>query len=154
MNTHERNNTMTALNTLKFVNARKSVLNNPIHQRRIKLARKLAEQIEVAKAAGEGRVHTVSRSKMITNSEGLREAISTTRKVKEWFWTAEGGKVNVAVRYGSKVIELAKGKNAIELASSADLVPTLQLVRDAVIAGELDEAISSASEKLKKGFKR
>jgi hypothetical protein len=52
------------------------------------------------------------------------------------------------------VIELAKGKNAIELASSADLVPTLQLVRDAVIAGELDEAISSASEKLKKGFKR
>lgn len=91
---------------------------------------------------------------MITNSEGVREAIITTRKVKEWFWTAESGKVNVAIRYGSKVIELAKGKNAIELAGTADLVPTLQLVRDAVIAGELDEAISSASEKLKKGFKR
>ena len=145
---------MTALHMLKFVSARKSVLSNPVHQRRIKLARKLAEQIEVAKAAGEGRVHTVTRSKMITNSEGVREAVSTTRKVKEWFWTAEDGKVNVAVRYGSKVIELAKGKNAIELASTAALVPTLQLVRDAVIAGELDEAISSASEKLKKGFKR
>ena len=145
---------MTALHTLKFVSAKQTVLSNPVHQRRIKLARKLAEQIEVAKAAGEGRVHTVTRSKMITNSEGVREAISTTRKVKEWFWTAEGGKVNVAVRYGSKVIELAKGKNAIELASTADLVPTLKLVRDAVIAGELDEAILSASEKLKKGFKR
>ncbi len=145
---------MTALHTLKFVSAKKSVLSNPVHQRRIKLARKLAEQIEVAKAAGEGRVHTVARSKMITNSEGVREAISTTRKVKEWFWATESGKVNVAVRYGSKVIELVKGKNAIELASTADLVPTLQLVRDAVIAGELDEAISSASEKLKKGFKR
>lgn len=145
---------MTALHTLKFVSAKKAVLSNPVHQRRIKLARKLAEQIEVAKAAGEGRVHTVTRSKMITNSEGVREAIITTRKVKEWFWTAESGKVNVAIRYGSKVIELAKGKNAIELAGTADLVPTLQLVRDAVIAGELDEAISSASEKLKKGFKR
>lgn len=145
---------MTTLNTLKFVSARKSALSNPVHQRRFKLARKLAEQIEVAKAASEGRVHTVTRSKMITNSEGVREATSTTRKVKEWFWTCEGGKVNVAVRYGSKVIELAKGKNAIEVASSAELVPTLQLVRDAVIAGELDEAISSASEKLKRGFKR
>ncbi|MCA2909091.1 MAG: hypothetical protein IM328_06670 [Microcystis sp. M034S1] len=145
---------MTTLNTLKLVSARQSALSNPVHQRRFKLARKLAEEIEVAKAASEGQVHTVTRSKMITNSEGVREATSTTRKVKEWFWTCEGGKVNVAVRYGSKVIELAKGKNAIELASSAELVPTLQLVRDAVIAGELDEAISSASEKLKKGFKR
>lgn len=40
---------MTSLNTLRLVSAKKKPLTNPTLQRRHKLARKLAEQIEVAK---------------------------------------------------------------------------------------------------------
>jgi hypothetical protein len=51
-------------------------------------------------------------------------------------------------------LELAKGKNAIELNQPSELVPTLQLIKDAVVAGELDDAIATASHKLREGFKK
>jgi len=47
---------------------------------------------------------------------------------------------------------LAKNKWAVELASDKDLVATLDVIKTAVLAGELDDAISQASEKLKAGF--
>jgi len=50
------------------------------------------------------------------------------------------------------VLELVKGKNAIELASASDLVKTLGLVKAAAGAGELDDAIAAASAKLRSGF--
>jgi hypothetical protein len=62
--------------------------------------------------------------------------------------------VNLSVRYGSKPLELAKGKNAIELNQASEIVPTLELIKNAVVAGELDEAIAAASNKLREGFKK
>ena len=61
-------------------------------------------------------------------------------------------KINLSVRYGSKTLELAKGKNAIELGTQDELIETLALLQQVVIGGELDEAINNASEKLKAGF--
>jgi hypothetical protein len=45
------------------------------------------------------------------------------------------------VRYRSKLLEFAKGKNAIELASEAEVADTLRKVREAVDLGELDALI-------------
>ena len=45
------------------------------------------------------------------------------------------------MRYGSKPLEFAKGKNAIELASEAKVADTLRKVRDAVELGEFDALI-------------
>jgi hypothetical protein len=56
------------------------------------------------------------------------------------------------VRYGSKPIELAKGKNAIEVGSMDELVAALGAVKDAVHAGELDAQIEQASGSLRAGF--
>jgi hypothetical protein len=50
------------------------------------------------------------------------------------------------------VLELAKGKWAVELAGEKDLVPTLELLKGAVLAGELDAQIEVASDKLRDGF--
>jgi len=58
------------------------------------------------------------------------------------------------VRYGSKVLELSKGKNAIELSTGEELIATLSLLKDAVIAGELDDAITNASDNLRAGFSK
>jgi hypothetical protein len=72
--------------------------------------------------------------------------------VKEWYWINETGKLNLAVRYGSKVLELAKGKNAIELTSGDELIAVLAKLKDAVLAGELDAQIEAASGALRAGF--
>jgi hypothetical protein len=47
---------------------------------------------------------------------------------------------------------LSEGKNAIELNSGNELLATLATLKEAVIAGELDDAIAQESEKLKAGF--
>jgi hypothetical protein len=56
------------------------------------------------------------------------------------------------IRYGARKIEISKGKSAVEIASAADLVPTLELIKRAVEAGELDVQIEAASIKLREGF--
>ncbi len=60
----------------------------------------------------------------------------------------------MSVRYGSKTLELAKGKNAIELASGDDLIAVLLKLKEAVLAGELDAQIEAASGALRAGFVR
>ena len=51
------------------------------------------------------------------------------------------GTVQLTIRYGSKALELAKGKSAIECAATAEVGPTLQKVKDAVLSGELDSLL-------------
>jgi len=92
------------------------------------------------------------RLKTVTNEAGERVVVETTKRVKEWFWTTPGKKINLSVRYGSKTLELAKGKNAIELSTQDELIETLTLLQQGVISGELDDAINNASDKLRAGF--
>ncbi len=58
------------------------------------------------------------------------------------------------IRYGNRVLELAKGKSAIEVATAAELISTLVLIRKAVSDGELDTQIDTASGAVKAGFKK
>lgn len=72
--------------------------------------------------------------------------------MKAWWFVADNGKLVLSVRYGTKVLELAKGKWAVEVGSEKDLVPTLELLKGAVLAGELDTQIEAAADKLREGF--
>lgn len=47
---------------------------------------------------------------------------------------------------------MSKGKSSIEIATTDDLVPTLEFVKRAVEAGELDAQIEAAALKLRDGF--
>ena len=145
---------MNTLAKLKLVNSKRSRTVSPTVHRRNKLIAKIAEQIELATAQKEGRLYVPKKLKTVTNADtGERRTIETTKRVKEWFWTTDSGKINFSVRYGSKVIELAKGKNAVEVANRGELIDSLTLIKDAVLAGELDVQISAASDKLRDGFK-
>ena len=46
------------------------------------------------------------------------------------------------MRYGSKPLEFAKGKNAIALKSKEDVEPTLRKLKLAVLSGEFDEMLA------------
>ena len=50
------------------------------------------------------------------------------------------------MRYGSKPLEFAKGKNAIELASEAEVADVLAKVREAAELGELDTLIEKPAQ--------
>jgi len=145
---------MTFIAKMKLVASKRERNLNPIVLRRNKLASKIEEQLQLANAQKEGRLYAPKRIKTVTNDAGERVAIETTKRVKEWFWTTPANKINLSVRYGSKTLELAKGKNAIELSTCDELLATLSLLKDAVIAGELDEAITNASDKLRAGFSK
>ena len=104
-----------------------------------------------ARQAGE--TYAPRRLRTITNPQtGERTTVETVKRVRERFWINEAGKLNLAVRYGSKVLELARGKNAIELGSGDELVAVLGKLKDAVLAGELDAQIEAASGALRAGF--
>jgi len=145
---------MSFITKLKLVTSKRERNLSPIIVRRNKLAAKIEEQLQLANAQKEGRLYAPKRIKTITNDAGERVAIETTKRVKEWFWTTPANKINLSVRYGSKTLELAKGKNAIELSTGDELLATLSMLKDAVIAGELDEAITNASDKLRAGFNK
>ena len=50
------------------------------------------------------------------------------------------------MRYGSKPLEFAKGKNAIELATEAEVADVLAKVREAAEQGELDALIEKQAQ--------
>lgn len=95
------------------------------------------------------------RLKTVTDEHGERRSIEATKRVKQWWWAADGGKLALTVRYGSKTLELGgKGKNAIEIASAAQLVPTLELLKECAANGEMDAAIEAAGSALRAGFSK
>jgi hypothetical protein len=144
---------MTVFTKLKLVTSKKEQNTSPIIVRRNKLVTKISEQIELAVAKNEGRLYAPKRIKNVTNADGERVTVETIKRVKEWFWVTPTNKINLSLRYGSKTLLLnAKGANAIEVATANELIDTLSDLRDAVNAGELDEAITNASEKLREGF--
>ena len=143
---------MSVISKLKLIASKRERFLSPTVARRQKLAEKLEEQLALCTAQKNGEIYTPKRIKTVTNADGERVRVEVIKRVKEWFWTTSSGKINLAVRYGSKTLELGKGKNAIELSTGEELISTLALLKDAVIAGEFDDAIANASDKLRAGF--
>jgi hypothetical protein len=143
---------MSTIATLKLSTNKKSQAMNPAAQRRNKLCKKLWEQIQLAQAHLEGKEFTTTRFRNVTDPDGLRRSVELPKRVRAWWWNGDNGKIALNVRYGAKVVEISKGKSTIEVAAQTDLIPTLELLKRAVEAGELDIQLESASVKLREGF--
>lgn len=76
------------------------------------------------------------------------------KRIREWWFRNEAGKVCVSIRYGTQVIELAKGKHSIEVENAQALIKALETVKQAVEAGELDAQIENAGNHLRSGFRK
>ena len=135
-----------------MVNSKKPTSIPPILQRRNKLSTKVWEQIQLAKAQREGNTFTVKKFKSVKDYDGSRKTVEHQKRVRQWWFVASDGKVCLNVRYGAKVIEFAKGKTAIEVASAEELIKALEIIKSAVEAGELDTQIEQASGAVRAGF--
>ena len=143
---------MSTLNALKLTATTKPTQVSAVQQRRNKLAKRIWEQIELAKAQQAGTQFVATKFRTVKDADGMRKTVETSKRVKAWWFTADNGKLAISVRYGSKVLELAKGKYAIEVGVEKELVNVLEVVKTAVLNGELDTAIDNAANKLRDGF--
>jgi hypothetical protein len=144
---------MATLSTLKLSTAVKPTSIPAVQLRRNKLVLRLWEQCELAKAQQTGTLFAPTKLRtVVENDTGIRRQIETSKRIKQWWFTSDSGKLALCVRYGSRVLELSKGKFAVELTNEKELVPTLEVIKAAVLNGELDAAIDAASNKLRDGF--
>lgn len=144
---------MTALAGLKLTAQQKPSHITPIQVRRNKLAKRLWEQMELARAQQAGATFAPTKLRSVRDAEtGMRKQIETHKRVKAWWFTADNGKLALSVRYGTRVLEIAKGKWAVEVGTDKELVNVLAVMKEAVLAGELDAAMEAASTKLRSGF--
>jgi len=144
---------MSAFNTLKLVSAKRPQNAAPIVQRRIKLSNQLFEQMELARNLGEGKVYAPMRVRSVKDKyTGERKLVEAIKRVKQWWFTAENGRVCLQVRYGTRVLELAKGKNSIDVGTAAELMSVLATIKKCVENGELDVQIDAASAAVRERF--
>ena len=133
---------MTILDMFNFVVFKPLSNNNPTAVRRRKLIAKIDEQILLAS----NKDYTPTQHKWVTDDEGKQTKVEVAKRVKRWWVASVDGKINLVVRYGSKPLEFAKGKNAIELASEAEVADTLRKLREAAELGELDVLIEQQAQ--------
>ncbi len=140
------------LDTLKLTDATRPKNQPPVVDRRNKLSKKLWEQMELAKARNTGTNFTVKRFRTIKDLEGNVRSVERAKRIKPWWFTSNNGTLCVQVFYGSKVLELASGKTAIEARDLAHVVEILGLIKHEVELGTLDAAIEAASHLLRSRF--
>lgn len=144
---------MNTLASLKLVAAKRPTDIPPVVKRRNRLIAKIWEQTELAKSALDGKAYVSLHMRTVKDLEtGDVRRVETPKRIKAWWFTADNGKVCLSVKYGAKILELAKGKSAIEVGSMAELIPTLDTLKAAVAAGDLDVQMESASGSLRAGF--
>ena len=147
---------MSIVTNFKLITTVKSSAVSPVLLRRNKLLAKVQEQIDMCDAKRNQQTYAPKRLKTVTNKEtGESTTIETIKSVKEWFWITENGKINLAVKYGAKTLPLnRKGANAIEITNGTELMGILHKLKDAVVAGEFDDAISEVSDATRKAFNK
>jgi hypothetical protein len=144
---------MTIIASLKVTNVNRPRQQPVIVQRRNKLINALHDQLELARAEAEGREYLKTRRRHVRNPvTGEYAEAMVSRRPRAWFWTADDGKVYINLRYGTRVIEIAKGKSAIEVGERRQLVAVIDAAKQAVAAGEFDVQINAARNEVGKRF--
>ena len=144
---------MSGLSALKLVQAKRQACNSPKHARRQKLSNKLHEQIQLAKAEQAGIQYQPTKLRTVKDEvTGESRKVESPKRLKPWWWPSDGGKLCITVRYGARTLEVVEGKNAIETENIAGVITTLEVLRTAVDAGELDGRIEAISGLVKAGF--
>lgn len=137
---------MIQLADVKLVSAVRPTFQNPVTLKRSKFISRVSEQLEIAN-------HLMKGEQIPFTSFHDPVSLKRPRKVSPWWWIDKDGKYLMTIKYGSKVIELAKGKTAVQSDSLDQVIEILQSLKLATSNGELDHHLSQASELIRKKFK-
>ena len=141
---------MSILNKLSLTARPETASENKTLRKREKLLTKLNQQLAMAQSHVAGETYTVYKEKWQKNEEtGQKEKVQIPKKVSPWYYL-RNNQYFVEVRYGNKPLELSKGNHAIEVGDQEHLVPTIETVIEAVVAGELDSLLDKVVSHLSK----
>lgn len=122
---------------------------DPVVRSRTKFAAALQTQVNIVEAEAKGENFTVERLRWKTNEDGERVRVPTQISPRAWYWKEEDGVVYLMPKIGVRPLEIEKGKSTIKIGSPKELVPTLNMLIQAVNDGELDKQISEANSRTK-----
>ena len=125
---------MSFLNKLKLIEFKPQQAQGRINVRRQKLVDKIEQQLKLAADP----LYTPTKLIWATNESGVKMRREVPKRIKRWWCENVDGSAQLTIRYGSKPLEIVKGKNAIACESVAVISSTLECVRQAVIDGEFD----------------
>lgn len=128
---------MSLLNALTLTEYKRVNTERPASQRRRKLALKLTEQIKLAESSE----YQPTKVVWSMGEDGIERKTEVPKRVKRWWNEQLDGTILLTIRYGSKPLELAKGKNAILISSARELPTVLRNLLEAVTKGEFDELL-------------
>ena len=137
---------MIQLANVKLVTAVRPIFQDPVTLKRSKFISRVSEQLEIANLLLNG-------GQIPFTSFHDPVSLKRPRKVSPWWWTDKDGKYLMAIKYGSKVIELAKGKPAVQAETLDQIIEVLKSLKQATAKGELDVLLSQAGELIRKRFK-
>ncbi len=137
---------MIQLADVKLVSAVRPTFQDPVGLKRLKFISRVSEQLEIAN-------NLMTGEPIPFTSFHDPVSLKRPRKVSPWWWTDKDGKYLMAIKYGSKVIELAKGKPAVQAETLDQIIEVLKSLKLATANGELDLHLSQASELIRKKFK-
>lgn len=136
----------TLLSSLKLTDSTRITQPDPSAQRRHKLKLQLAQQRRMAEALEKGESYVPTRTKKVVDSAtGEQQTLQVPKRLKAWWWQDAAGKTLLAVKYGARTLELAKGKRGIEVADG-ELLKVFSTLEQAIDAGELDAALAQLSQ--------
>jgi hypothetical protein len=151
-----KKNPMPILETLTLTEtARKREVSRE-HGFRTKLLDAIDLQIAAITAEVNGQPFKRTVQRWANNGEtGNREQTVVQVRFRPWWWKdAASGSVLLELRYANKTVEIKPGKPAITVGTMDKLIPTLEQIKKAVAAGELDKPIIAIVATRRKEFKR
>lgn len=117
---------------------------DPFQATRNKFLKALQQQIEVVKAAIDGKQLLVSRVKVVKKEDGTTERVKGESPVRGWFKEAADGRLLVSLKISNKPVELQKGKPNIVVSKLQEVVGVFEDAVKAVNAGEMDKFITAS----------
>ena len=121
--------------------------NQPIAQlRRNKLISKLHNQLLNIQSKIKGENYFVTKTQKVKKDNGDMVEILRQRKIRDWWYENDDGKLIFEIKYGINKIEFEKGKNGIEANSLNELEKVVEVLKKAVAEGELDDRINSVAD--------
>ncbi len=141
------------LSSLKLVNVKRPTEMPPVQIRRNKLSNKLYQQIQLATAMRDGNTYAPKRMRSVRDRHtGEIKTIEMPVRVRQWWFTSDNGKICIQLKYGSNTLDIAKGKNSVEVSNNEELIKVLDVLKSAVEAGELDAQIEQTADSVKTRF--
>ena len=119
---------------LNFVALPKNFRNDPVMKRREKMLSQLEQQRNLAQDPS----YTIVQQRWVKDENGVKQPVERHKQIKRW-WLRNGmGDCLLIIRYGSRVLELQKGKAAIDTGGEANLVAVIEEIMRMTKEGELD----------------